>query len=177
MTGVQTCALPIYDAVSRGLPMLTSANTPDEDVLGLRDLYAAKCAEAGVEPQWDDMPFFRVTYVAEDQETAEKDPQEAMNWVADLNGYRRTLKGGSEIYADLDHWVKTRPEDPPSYESRLKSTAYFGTPDRVVEGIKNLRDRHNVQYYTAHFSYGSMEHEKVMRSMKLFADEVMPKFR
>jgi hypothetical protein len=47
----------------------------------------------------------------------------------------------------------------------------------VVEGIENLRDQHNVQYYTAHFSYGSMEHEKVMRSMKLFADEVMPKFR
>ena len=91
--------------------------------------------------------------------------------------YRRTLEGGSEIYADLDHWVKTRPEDPPRYESRLKSTAYFGTPDRVVEGIENLRDQHNVQYYTAHFSYGSMEHEKVMRSMKLFADEVMPKFR
>jgi alkanesulfonate monooxygenase SsuD/methylene tetrahydromethanopterin reductase-like flavin-dependent oxidoreductase (luciferase family) len=157
--------------------MLTSANTHDEDVLGLRDLYAARCAEAGVEPQWADMPFFRVTYVAEDQKTAENDPQEAMDWVADLNGYRRTLNGGSEIYADLDHWVKTRPEDPPSYESRLRSTAYFGTPDRLVEGIENLRDQHNVQYYTAHFSYGSMEHEKVMRSMKLFADEVMPKFR
>ena len=81
----------IDDAVSRGLPMLTSANTPDEDVLGLRDLYATRCAEAGVEPQWADMPFFRVTYVAEDQKTAEKDPQEAMDWVADLNGYRRTL--------------------------------------------------------------------------------------
>ena len=47
----------IDDAVSRGLPMLTSANTPDEDVLGLRDLYATGCAEAGVEPQWEDMPF------------------------------------------------------------------------------------------------------------------------
>ncbi len=167
----------IDDAVSRGLPMLTSANTPDEEVLGLRDLYATRCAEAGVEPQWADMPFFRVTYVAEDQKTAEEDPQVAMNWVADLNGYRRTLKGGSEIYADLDNWIKTRPEDPPSYESRLKSTAYFGTPEHVVERIKNLRDQHNVQYYTAHFSYGSIEHEKVMRSMKLFADEVIPKFR
>ena len=47
----------------------------------------------------------------------------------------------------------------------------------VAERIEDLRDQHNVQYYTAHFSYGSMEHDKVMRSMKLFADEVMPKFR
>ena len=157
--------------------MLTSANTPDVDVLGLRDLYAARCVEAGVEPQWEDMPFFRVTYVAEDQETAEKDPREAMDWVADLNGYRRTLTGGSEIYADLDHWIKTRPEDPPSHESRLKTTAYFGTPERLVERIKGLCDQHNVQYFTAHFSYGDLEHAKVMRSMELFAKEVMPKFR
>ena len=167
----------IEDAVSRGLPMLTSANTPDEDVLGLRELYAAKCAEKGVEPQWDNMPFFRVTYVGEDQKTAEEDTRAAMDWVADLNGYRRTLTGGSEIYADIDKWIKTRPEEPPTFESRLKSTAKIGTPDKVVEAIKNLRDNHNVEYYTAHFSYGNMEHEKVMRSMKLFAEEVMPKFK
>ena len=174
---VSRTAGSIDDAVTRGLPMLTSASTPDEDVLALRDLYAAKCLEAGVEPQWEDMPFFRVTYVAEDQKTAEKDPRDALSWVADLNGYRRTLTGGSEIYADLDHWIKTRPEDPPSHESRLKTTAYFGTPERLVERIKGLRDRHNVQYFTAHFSYGDLEHEKVMRSMELFANEVMPKFR
>ena len=47
----------------------------------------------------------------------------------------------------------------------------------MVERIEDLRDRHNVLYYTAHFSYGSMEHDKVMHSMKLFAEEVMPKFR
>ena len=104
-------------------------------------------------------------------------PRDALSWVADLNGYRRTLTGGSEIYADLDHWIKTRPEDPPSHESRLKTTAYFGTPERLVERIKGLRDRHNVQYFTAHFSYGDLQHEKVMRSMELFAKEVMPKFR
>jgi len=156
---------------------LTSANTPDEDVLGLRGLYAARCAEKGVEPQWDNMPFFRVTYVGEDQKTAEEDTRAAMDWVADLNGYRRTLTGGSEIYADIDHWIKTRPEEPPTFESRLKSTAKVGTPNKVVEAIKNLRDNHNVEYYTAHFSYGNMEHEKVMRSMKLFAEEVMPKFK
>jgi alkanesulfonate monooxygenase SsuD/methylene tetrahydromethanopterin reductase-like flavin-dependent oxidoreductase (luciferase family) len=118
-----------------------------------------------------------VTYVGEDQKTAEDDTRAAMDWVADLNGYRRTLTGGSEIYADLDNWIKTRPEEPPSFESRLKSTARVGTPDHVVQSIKNLRDEHNVQYYIAHFSYGNMEHEKVKRSMKLFAEEVMPKLR
>ncbi|GIT02141.1 MAG: hypothetical protein CM1200mP27_07660 [Chloroflexota bacterium] len=49
--------------------------------------------------------------------------------------------------------------------------------DKVAERIKFLPGQHNVRYYTAHFSYGSMEHDKVMRAMKLFAEEVMPKFR
>ena len=167
----------IDEAVARGLPMLTGANTTEEDSLGLRQMYADRCAESGVEPLWDDMPYFRVTYAAEDQQTAERDPRDSLTWVYDLNGYRRTLTGGSEIYADLDHWIKTRPEDPPSYESRLKTTAYFDTPDRLVERIGALRDRHNVRFYGAHFSYGSLEHEKVMRSMELFGKEVMPKLR
>ena len=59
----------------------------------------------------------------------------------------------------------------------MESTNYVGTPDRVLEKIKKLRDEHNVQYYTAHFSYGDIGHEKIMRSMELFAKEVMPKFK
>ncbi|GIT45185.1 MAG: hypothetical protein Ct9H300mP11_31210 [Chloroflexota bacterium] len=93
--------------------------------------------EKGVDPKWDDMPFFRVTYVGEDQKTAEEDTRSSMDWVADLNGYRRTLTGGSEIYADLEDWIKTRPEEPPSFESRLQSTAKVGTPDRVVKALKS----------------------------------------
>ena len=37
-------------AVSRNLPVLTSANTPDEDVLGIRSLYFERCANA-TQPQ------------------------------------------------------------------------------------------------------------------------------
>jgi hypothetical protein len=50
-------------AVSRNLPVLTSANTPDEDVLGLRSLYFERCAAVGKRPLVEDMPFFRLTHV------------------------------------------------------------------------------------------------------------------
>ncbi|GIT44166.1 MAG: hypothetical protein Ct9H300mP11_21020 [Chloroflexota bacterium] len=53
--------------------------------------------------------FLRVTYVAEDQQLLKKTPV-SMDWVADLNGFRRTLKGGSEIYADLDNGGKLDPK-------------------------------------------------------------------
>ena len=44
------------------------------------------------------------------------------------------------------------------------------------ESIKNLRHIHKVGYYSAHYSYSNLKHDKVMRSMKLFAEEVMPGF-
>ena len=164
-------------AVERDLPVLTGANTSDEDVLGIRQLYFERCAAAGKEPRVADMPFFRLTYVAEDQKRAQADPKEALTWIRDLNGLRRTLTGGSEIYQDLEHWRQTRETDPPSYEHELRDTAYFGTPDQMTAWIQTLQQEQNVQYFVTSMSFGHLKHEQVMRSMALFAKEVMPKFR
>src|SRR5574341_208298 len=90
-------------AVSRDLPVLTSANTPADDV-----------------------------------------PRAALTWVRDLNSLRRTLTGGSEIYRDLEEWRRTRTVAVPTYESELETTAYFGTPDHLVQRIRWLQETHNV---------------------------------
>ena len=164
-------------AVERNLPILTSPSTPDADTLEIVHSYYERCAAAGKSPMVEQMPFFRMVYLSDDQQQAEEDPRHAMTWVHDLNGLRRTLTGGSEIYMDLDQWRNTRSEQPPTYESLLESTAYFGTPDRIVKKIEKLRDEHGIQYFGANMSYGSMEHSRVMRSMELFAKEVMPHFK
>ena len=174
---VSRSAASVDVAVTRDLPVLTGANTTDEDSLGIRHLYYQRCADLGKTPLVDQMPYFRVVYTAEDQKRAIQDPREAVNWFYDLNSLRRTLTGGSEINMDLDHWRRTRTEAPPSYESRLDSTLYFGTPDVLVERIRQLREQHNVQYFGASMSFGSLAQKKVLRSMELFAQEVMPKFR
>jgi alkanesulfonate monooxygenase SsuD/methylene tetrahydromethanopterin reductase-like flavin-dependent oxidoreductase (luciferase family) len=164
-------------AVSRDLPILTSANTPDEEVLGIRALYYEQCAALGKRPLVEDMPFFRHVYVAEDAKQAVEVPRDSITWVRDLNSLRRTLTGGSEIYRDLEHWRRTRTVAVPSYEEELKTTAYFGTPEQLVERIRWLQEEHNVQYFGASMSYGKMQHADVLRSMELFARDVMPKFR
>jgi alkanesulfonate monooxygenase SsuD/methylene tetrahydromethanopterin reductase-like flavin-dependent oxidoreductase (luciferase family) len=174
---VSKTAASVDVAIERNLPVLTGANTSDDDVLGIRHLYYERCAAAGKSPLLSDMPFFRLAYVAEDEQHAREDPREALTWVRDLNGLRRTLKGGSEIYMDLDHWRNTRPEPPPSYENQLQSTTYFGTPDQMVKWLSHLQQEHHVQYFGVNMAYGNLEHQKVMRSMELFAREVMPKFR
>jgi alkanesulfonate monooxygenase SsuD/methylene tetrahydromethanopterin reductase-like flavin-dependent oxidoreductase (luciferase family) len=56
-------------------------------------------------------------------------------------------------------------------------TAYFGTPDQMVEWIRHLRDVHQVQYFGVNMDFGLLTHAQTMRSIELFATEVMPKFR
>ena len=164
-------------AISRNLPILTGANTPNDDVLGIRSLYLDRCAAAGKTPLVDQMPFFRLCYVAEDEKHAKEDPRQALTWVRDLNGLRRTLTGGSEIWMDLEHWRQTRTDLPPAYEQQLKDTTYFGTPDQMKDWIKLLQLEHDVQYFGVSMAFGGFPHTQVMRSMELFAKEVMPDFR
>jgi hypothetical protein len=97
--------------------------------------------------------------------------------VRDLNSLRRTLTGGSEIHLDLEQWRRRRTVEVPSYESELQTTAYFGSPEQIVQRIRRLREGHDVQYFGASMSFGKMRHADVMRSMELFARDVMPKFR
>ena len=173
---VSRTAASVDVAVSRDLPILTSFSTPEADNLGLFSLYEERCAAAGKPANLERSPFFRFVYLDEDEKKAREYPRESLTWARDLGGYRRTLTHGDEINVDLGHWRRTRPVDPPSYESELDSN-YFGTPEDCVRRIRRLQKDHNIGYFGASMSFGSMEHAKVMRSMELFAKEVMPKFR
>ena len=174
---VSRTAASVDVAVSRDLPILTSFSTPEADNLGLFSLYEERCAAAGKPANLDRMPYFRFVYLAEDAKEAKEYPRESLTWVRDLGGYRRTLTHGEEINVDLASWRRTRQVDPPSYESELETTTYFGTPEDCVRRIRKLQKEHNIGYFGASMSFGSMEHAKVMRSMELFAKEVMPNFR
>ncbi|MCI0802701.1 MAG: hypothetical protein J4N85_12020, partial [Chloroflexi bacterium] len=120
--------------------------------------------------------FFRFIYLSEDEKEANAYPEKAINWVRDLSAYRRTITKGDEIHVDLDHWRKDRGEEPRSYESELANN-YFCTPDQCVDRIAELQSQHGISYFGANFAFGGLEHAKVMASMKLFAEEVMPKFK
>ena len=99
----------------------------------------------------------------------------AITWVRDLSAYRRTITQGDEINMDLDVWKTGRTDEPRSYESELANN-YFCTPEQCVDRIFELQSKHGISYFGANFAFGSMEHCKVIDSMKLFAEEVMPKF-
>ena len=144
--------------------------------MSLFRLYAERCAAAGKTPQFDQSPYFRFVHLAGDEKEAKEHPREALTWVRDLSTYRKTLTHGDEINVDLDQWRRVRPEAPPAYEWELENNTYFGTPDQCVAKIKDLQQQ-GIDYFGCNFSFGGMEHDKLLRSMELFSEEVMPHFK
>jgi len=51
----------------------------------------------------------------------------------------------------------------------------FGTPDYVIEKIKELQSELNLKNLQVWSSMPGVKHEDAMRSIKLFNDEVIPK--
>ncbi len=53
----------------------------------------------------------------------------------------------------------------------------FGNPDSVTRKIEWMRDELGVRYVICWMNMGGLEPDKVLRSMQLFATEVMPRFK
>lgn len=53
----------------------------------------------------------------------------------------------------------------------------FGTPDTVVAKMERLARDTGMTYFNCCFSIGQIEQAKILRSMELFAEHVMPRFR
>ena len=58
----------------------------------------------------------------------------------------------------------------------LDTGALCGTPARVAEQLRELADS-GVRHLLAQLSFGYLPHEKIVRSMRRFAADVMPRFR
>ena len=122
-----------------------------------------------------DLPFFRYFHVADTATHARQDAGAPLNWVQDILQYRKTFRESSEVPYGIEDWRRVRTELPLSYDYVCENRAFIGDPDYCIARIQELRD-HGIEYFGCNFAFGGMKHEKVMRSMELFANEVMPRF-
>jgi len=60
--------------------------------------------------------------------------------------------------------------------AREVRAAVVGTPETVRQDVAALADA-GADYYIGAFSWGDLEHREAMRSVRMFASEVMPAFR
>jgi alkanesulfonate monooxygenase SsuD/methylene tetrahydromethanopterin reductase-like flavin-dependent oxidoreductase (luciferase family) len=162
-------------AVNNGY-MLCAAVVQDTDkALERCTTFVKLSKEAGRDVSMADIPFFRYFYVAETEEQARKDTEAHINWILDIMQWRRNFKESSEVPYKIEDWRKARTELPLSYEMILQNRAFIGTPDQCAAKIKELRSQ-GIVYFGCNFAFGGISHEKVTRSMELFANEVMPRF-
>ena len=65
----------------------------------------------------------------------------------------------------------------PTTEELLERYFVIGTPQTCIERIKTLQDVMGIDHFNASCWFGDVAHDKVINSMRLFGEEVMPAFR
>ncbi|HKM72615.1 MAG TPA: hypothetical protein VJX94_21570 [Stellaceae bacterium] len=67
---------------------------------------------------------------------------------------------------------------PLSYETVLREKVIAGTPEVVVERLRELREEAQLDGVSAEINPGSLlNHEQAMNSLRLYCQEVMPHFK
>ena len=65
-----------------------------------------------------------------------------------------------------------------NYKRVMDENSVFGTPEECIERLSAFKEMFGAQEFSGWFNVGGrMPHEEVVKSMRLFADKVMPHFR
>ena len=64
-----------------------------------------------------------------------------------------------------------------SYDFLHKRNMLFGTPEYVIDKIKELQSELNLQYLQVWSNFPGVKHEDCMKSINLFTEKVMPHFK
>ena len=68
-------------------------------------------------------------------------------------------------------------DEEPTDQELLDRYFIMGTPKTCIAKLRDLQDAMKNTHFNASFWFGDLEEAKVLRSMELFAKEVMPAFR
>lgn len=141
-------------AARNDYPLLLSSSTA-----GLEkniDLYLSESAGNGI-PR---VNLSRMVYVCQDHAKAWEEMQSPARWYVDNN--------------------PGRPEKILSYDlavnELIQKFGIVGSPSEVSEKIHALSEQFTIEYLTCVFGAGGVQPEKILTSMQLFAEKVIPEF-
>ncbi|PYN95950.1 MAG: hypothetical protein DMD91_23185 [Candidatus Rokuibacteriota bacterium] len=75
---------------------------------------------------------------------------------------------------DQGHAIPVPAPTEPDIDDLLDRFLVIGTPDTCIRQIRRIRDLVGITHFNCSFWFGDLEHARVLRSMELFAREVMP---
>jgi luciferase family oxidoreductase group 1 len=65
-------------------------------------------------------------------------------------------------------------QNEPGVDELLEHMLIIGTPDTCIRQVKRLREAVGITHFNCNFWFGDLDQKRVLRSMELFAKEVMP---
>ncbi len=68
-------------------------------------------------------------------------------------------------------------ENEPTEQELLDNYFVMGSPKRCIEKLQELQDAMGITHFNTSCWFGDVPREKVLNSMRLFAEEIMPAFR
>ncbi|HEY2717890.1 MAG TPA: LLM class flavin-dependent oxidoreductase [Solirubrobacterales bacterium] len=148
------------------------------------DTYREACEEEGYKADPESIGFTVPIYVADTDAEAHEKAKAHVEWL-----FHKGLKlempsilnpPGYVSPASLEGLLRAgvKAFQEVSYEE-LVDLGYVlvGSPETLVDKIEDLRGEMGFGSLSALMSIGDMSHEETVRSMRLFAEQVMPKFR
>jgi alkanesulfonate monooxygenase SsuD/methylene tetrahydromethanopterin reductase-like flavin-dependent oxidoreductase (luciferase family) len=158
-------------AVRRGFNVLTGGfGIPIERTAEFRRLFDRAVAEVRP-PHPLAVGVQRAVYVTDRQADARAAAEQArwnMRVTLSLrNHYERVEQGRA---------IPVPAAQEPDLDDLLDRFLVIGTPDTCVRQIARIRDLVGITHFNCSFWFGDLEHTRVLRSMEMFAREVMPAF-
>ncbi|HTY77790.1 MAG TPA: LLM class flavin-dependent oxidoreductase [Candidatus Bathyarchaeia archaeon] len=158
-------------AVRRGFNVLTGGfGVPIERMAEFRKLFDRCVAEQRL-PHTPEVGVQRAVYVTHSEGDARAAAEEArwnMRVTLSLRNHYERVDGGRAIAVPA-------PQEP-DIDDLLDRFLIIGTPDTVIRQLRRVQELVKINHFNCSFWFGDLEHDRVLRSMDLFAREVMPAF-
>ena len=162
----------IEATVRRGFNVLTGGfGVPIERMADFRRLFDRLVAEAKPAPM-PDVGVQRAVYVTDSVADARAAAEEArwnMRVTLSLRNHYERVERGRAIPVPM-------PKEP-DVDDLLDRFLVIGTPDTVIRQITRIKELVGISHFNCSFWFGDLEHPRILKSMELFAREVMPAFR
>jgi luciferase family oxidoreductase group 1 len=158
-------------AVRRGFNVLTGGfGVPLERMAEFRRLFDRMVAEVKP-PEPLQVGVQRAVYVTDNQADARAAAEEArwnMRVTLSLRNHYERVEGGRAVAVPA-------PQEP-DVDDLLDRFLVIGTPDTVVRQIRRIEEAVGITHFNCSFWFGDLEQARVLRSMQMFARDVMPAF-
>ncbi len=118
-------------------------------------------------------------YIAETERQARDEPEESImhfyRWLGDQLEASATRPGARAIEQRAERGQRLQTI---TYDEALRDKVVVGTPERVTDRLHALREELGLDGILAEMNCGSLiAHQRVMRSLQLLCEKVMPQFR